>query len=644
VDLTDAVLHEAPVAPRSVSGGVSPGLESVILKCLDKDPELRYQTAKELLVDLERLQAAATSGASSQPVVMVKPRRRWPWLVASAAPVALGVVAWFLRPPPPPRITGSRPLTAGLDAELSVDSGYASWTTDGTRLYYLGAHGAEASLFQIPVTGGEAVEIPLPFPRRRDIHGYLPEESALLMTGSDLSWESESKKGRPLWIVPVPAGAPSRWGSLEAWLAAVSTDGRQVALVRSDTIVLVRRDGSILRELGPQPSEPGWIQWAPDGEHLRYAAAGPEGREAWIWELPTSGGPPRPLWEGGWGRWTRDGRYYVFARGDASASRSDIYAVRKPRWPWSGPGTPVRLTSGPLSFDDPGPSLDGRRLFAWGRIARGELLRYDAATRQFHKYLGGVSAYYVDASRDSQWLAWVSYPEGALWRGREDGSQRRRLTPEGWRVHLPRWSPDGRSIAFPGQRPGDTTLHLFRVSADGGEPELLRFVEQGTMWDPCWLPDGRHIVYSLWGNGLYRLDVETREVSPLPGAERLAFPKCSARGDILAMQRPAEGATLPSYWARFAGRDDWERLGDFSLTHPNWSRDGQSFVGLNIRTRRIERWSRTTRRLETVAEVGDIPLVSWVHAPWMGLAPDGSPLVVRDRSTRDLYALDWEAP
>jgi hypothetical protein len=110
------------------------------------------------------------------------------------------------------------------------------------------------------------------------------------------------------------------------------------------------------------------------------------------------------------------------------------------------------------------------------------------------------------------------------------------------------------------------------------------------------------------------------------------------------MQRPAEGATLPSYRARFAGRDDSERLGDFSLTHPNWARDGQSFVGLNIRTRRIERWSKATRRLETVAEVGDIPLVSWVHAPWMGLAPDGSPLVVRDRSTRDLYTLDWEAP
>jgi len=36
--------------------------------------------------------------------------------------------------------------------------------------------------------------------------------------------------------------------------------------------------------------------------------------------------------------------------------------------------------------------------------------------------------------------------------------------------------------------------------------------------------------------------------------------------------------------------------------------------------------------------------VTWITNPWMGLAPYGSPLLVRDRSTRVLYALDWEAP
>jgi serine/threonine protein kinase len=46
VELTDAVLHEVPTSPKTASGGVSPGLESVILKCLDKDPGLRFATRR----------------------------------------------------------------------------------------------------------------------------------------------------------------------------------------------------------------------------------------------------------------------------------------------------------------------------------------------------------------------------------------------------------------------------------------------------------------------------------------------------------------------------------------------------------------------------------------------------------------------
>ena len=53
--LTDAILHHAPVAPRALNPRVSPELERIILKCLEKAPELRFQSAKELSVDLRRL-------------------------------------------------------------------------------------------------------------------------------------------------------------------------------------------------------------------------------------------------------------------------------------------------------------------------------------------------------------------------------------------------------------------------------------------------------------------------------------------------------------------------------------------------------------------------------------------------------------
>jgi serine/threonine protein kinase len=59
--LTDAILHQAPAGPRAVNSRVSPRLEAIILKLLDKDPERRYQTARELRVDLERLRMPTTS-------------------------------------------------------------------------------------------------------------------------------------------------------------------------------------------------------------------------------------------------------------------------------------------------------------------------------------------------------------------------------------------------------------------------------------------------------------------------------------------------------------------------------------------------------------------------------------------------------
>jgi serine/threonine-protein kinase len=65
--LIDAILHQQPVSTRSLNAGISPELDAIILKCLDKDRDLRYQSAKELLVDLHRLQPSS-SGITALPI------------------------------------------------------------------------------------------------------------------------------------------------------------------------------------------------------------------------------------------------------------------------------------------------------------------------------------------------------------------------------------------------------------------------------------------------------------------------------------------------------------------------------------------------------------------------------------------------
>jgi tetratricopeptide (TPR) repeat protein/TolB-like protein len=76
--LIDHVLHHPPALPSSINHQIAPGLESVILKALDKDPERRYQSARELRVDLNRLLGSRSASKLEMPDVAraVAPRTR----------------------------------------------------------------------------------------------------------------------------------------------------------------------------------------------------------------------------------------------------------------------------------------------------------------------------------------------------------------------------------------------------------------------------------------------------------------------------------------------------------------------------------------------------------------------------------------
>jgi len=101
-----------------------------------------------------------------------------------------------------------------------------------------------------------------------------------------------------------------------------------------------------------------------------------------------------------------------------------------------------------MALSPPIPSTDGKKPFVVGRTDRGELTRYDLKSGRFEPFLGGISAEYVSFSKDGQWVAYVSYPEGTLWRSRADGSERLQLTYPPSQVLMPRWSYDGKTIVF----------------------------------------------------------------------------------------------------------------------------------------------------------------------------------------------------
>ncbi len=92
--LTDAILHQPPLLPGRVRPEVSPALEAIILRCLEKDPGVRYQTAADLLADLRRLATTSTTIPAARPA---RPRRvRGATVLAGAVAAVAAVVALLL--------------------------------------------------------------------------------------------------------------------------------------------------------------------------------------------------------------------------------------------------------------------------------------------------------------------------------------------------------------------------------------------------------------------------------------------------------------------------------------------------------------------------------------------------------------------
>jgi serine/threonine protein kinase/Tol biopolymer transport system component len=638
--ISKAILDATPTPPLRLNPDLPPELERIISKALEKDREVRFQSAAEMCADLKRLKRDTTSGKISA-IVGKAPTRRagWKWAVLVVMVILTGGTLLRLKSPPrPPKVLATTQLTHDSLPKSGV-------LTDGSRIYTTET-APNSRIVQASSIGGDASIIPTPFTNAW-APAISPDHTQLLVF-SFAGTETE----RMAWSLPLPSGVPRRVDGLVAHDGAWFPDGRNLLLARESDVFVTNVDGAQPHKLASVSGIAGGLRFSPDGMRIRFTVDMPDRTSSALWEVRVDGSNLHPLLPG-WqalpseccGDWTPDGRYYFFI--SQTGAGGNVWALREPTSLLHGSSGPVQLTTGPMSFNALTSSADGKKLFVEASQGRGELVRYDEQSKQFVPFLSGISAGELDFSRDGKWIAYATYPDGALWRSRIDGSDRFQLTYPRGLDGLPRWSPDGTRIAYVSIRPG-LSWKIFLVPAQGGAPEEVLPTDQGEA-DPSWSPDGGRLAFGRRSlnevGGIYMVDLTAHQLSKVPGSQNLFSPRWSPDGQYLAALT-VDSSKLMMFSFRDNRWSVWVNEPG-GIGFPNWSQDGKylyydTLFSEHPTFRRVK-VGRTQSEL-----VADLKGLHRYGAPptfgWSAIAPDGSSLFVRDLSTDEIYSLDLDLP
>jgi DNA-binding winged helix-turn-helix (wHTH) protein/Tol biopolymer transport system component len=571
-------------------------------------------------------------------------------------------LTWYLlRPLPTLRIASYTQITT--DGQMKWVAG-----TDGSSLYLTllvpAGHGV------VPVVGGRVTKFSIDLPTSRNspsdfplIQDVSPDGSKLLVS----SVNSGISLGTELWVVDAH-GEGARFlanGRSAIW----SSDGGTVlySTVHGD-LYTIPSEGGEPRLLLASPAPPGTpfvvnnLAWSPDGSRIRFL------RNDRYWEVSADGKNLHevlPNWHAAdpiylmcCGSWTPDGDFFLFIAGTWPFSQnrsagSQIWALDERRnWPHRPSLEPVQLTTGATTWSGPVVSRDGHTLYATDITKRGELVTYDAKSKELVPYLGGISADIVTFSKDGKYLVYDAYPEGTMWRANRDGSGRQQLTGLPFYPLAPEWSPDGTQILFFLLLPSHFG-EMYTVSSQGGTPKRLLPDDKYQNRVPTWSPDGKRIVFSQFPAGVGSLfpsknrilELDTGKVTDLPPCPKPCWaPRWSPDGRYLeAMTADRTDVALFDFrtnrWTLF-------NLKRGSILYARWSHDGR-FIYFQDSDNPGAPFKSTDPGFFRVPAAGGkaeklVDLKGFRGIGILGTDPDDNPILLRDEGTYDVYALALE--
>jgi serine/threonine protein kinase len=449
-EMAMSILHRPPVPLGELRPDVPYELRMIVEKALEKEPGDRYQSARELTVDLRRFQRMPISGTARIATPPQQPRRRWiAAIVLGCVLLSAAVLLWYLQRRD---FFWISPLAGARFTRLTDFDGDeldASISPDGKLIAFLSDHDGQMDVWLNQSGGGEFVNLTkgkypnVADPAARSI-GFSGDSTQILIKGA-----------RGELAVPAIGGA-----------ARPFVEGRN-------------------------------ISWSPDRTKIAYFT-GAEGDPVFI--ADSNGGNPRQVFRDKRGMhchnptWSPDGGFIYFVRGYAMLDKTDIWRV-----PIAG-GEPERITNHNSKVAFP-TLLDARTLLYTATSEDGSgpwLYAMDVERRIPHRVSFGVEQYIsVAATQDGRRIvAAVANPRASLWSVpisdsiAEESDTKRFVLPT-VRALAPRFGPD--YLVYLSSREGADGLWKYK---DGIGTEIWKGSEGALSSPPAISPDGREICFS----------------------------------------------------------------------------------------------------------------------------------------------------
>ena len=526
VETMNAILTEDP--PELVAPGraLPPALATVVRHCLEKQPDERFQSARDLAFALQAVSSPTSGFASGEttsiPATGKRERTSRTAVIASVSALAGAMLAagalWFTRPAGSTPDLQHRQFTPlATDATVETDP---AWSPDGRSLAYFSSVGNRSSLLV------KDLDAPAPVTLVRD----LPTRRTSL--GSIFWWPDGTRVGfvdsAGAWVVSRAGGDPEPLQRGIIFAAALSPDGRTLAFWQVSGTESSRTaalwfasppNGTPVKYThafaDARVSTPVHIQYAPDGARLLISGflPRPENRadeSPGMWEISGTSfqtmGPPRQVfashrWVPPAISWLPDGRRVVLGS-------------QAPPGLWLGdiaPDTLTKITDGLSGERGPSVSPDGRRIAFEMRSDNYDTVDIPLDGSPIVDVLAANRAEFsASRARDGR-IVYVSNESGyhQIRVRSNDGTDRAVVTPQDFpgetdragALMVPSVSPEGQRVLFARILRGQSEVWIAPMS--GGTP--VRAVEGGSAMMPAWSHDGRWIAFVAHAAGRSRL-------------------------------------------------------------------------------------------------------------------------------------------